>query len=112
MTETKETVNPESSPEKKEKVKKEGTPTWMSKWMVAIKSKDFSEVNFRRKHPRLGSKIGNLEARLKRVEKRFTNVESSISIMKFLLSDELKKSLQKKKLEKIEKEWKDILKEI
>lgn len=110
MTETKEII---SSEEKvKEKVKKKGTPTWMSKWTSAIKSKDFSEVNFRRKHPRLGSKIGNLEARLKKVESELEKAKNTILDMKFLLSDKLKRSLQRKQFYMIEKDWKEILKEL
>ena len=109
MTETEEIVELSnlSGEEKviKKKTKKKGTPSWMSKWMEALKSGDFSEVNFRRKHPRLGNKISDIEIRLRKVERSMVHIKN-------LLSDDLKDSWQRKLLNEVDRDWEEILRSL
>ena len=62
-------------------------------------------MNFRRKHPKLGGKIADLEQRVKKLER--TN-ERLIS----LLEPVLKASLKARATRLIEQDYKDIIKRI
>ena len=69
MTETEHiTEIPSTEEEKKEKVKKFSTPSWLQSLAIGLIFGDVSKVNFRRKHPKLGGKIADLEQRVKKLE--------------------------------------------
>lgn len=53
------------------------------------------EVNFRRKHPKLGQKIGDLERRLRKVEETIRNI-------KYFLKPELQNGIKRLLLEDFE----------
>jgi len=82
------------------KIKKEGTPSWLSTLALGLHKGILSEVNWRRKHPKLGNKIAQIEKRLRSVEKTICN-------FKLLLSDELKAEYQTRVINQIHKDWKD-----
>ena len=86
--------------EETEKTKKEGTPSWLSTLAAGLETDDLSEVNWRRKHPRLGDKIAEIENRLRSVEKTISN-------FKTLLSSQLYMGYQTKMITQLRKDWKD-----
>ena len=82
-----------------------GTPSFLDTWNVTLEDNDWPRVNFRRKHPKLGGKIADLEQRVKKLER--TN-ERLIS----LLEPVLKASLKARATRLIEQDYKDIIKRI
>ena len=101
MTEAEEViVESSANGEETEKTKKEGTPSWLSTLAAGLERDNLSEVNWRRKHPRLGNKLAQIENRLRSVEKTISN-------FKTLLSSQLHMGYQTKMITQLRKDWKD-----